>query len=51
MTGSKAKGRAYASQMSVPGERRFIKRDYQSRREDDAEDVAMEEPAVGQITT
>jgi hypothetical protein len=29
--GSKAKGRAYASQMSVPGERYFIKRTCQSR--------------------
>jgi hypothetical protein len=31
MTGSEAKGRAYASQMPVQGERRFIKRDRQSR--------------------
>jgi hypothetical protein len=31
MMGSEAKGRAYASQMPVPGERRFIKRDHQSR--------------------
>jgi hypothetical protein len=30
MTGSEAKGRAYASQMSIQGERRFIKRDRQS---------------------
>jgi hypothetical protein len=30
MTGSEAKGRAYASQMPVLGERRFIKRDRQS---------------------
>jgi hypothetical protein len=29
--GSKAKGRAYASQMPVPGERYFIKRNRQSR--------------------
>jgi hypothetical protein len=31
MIGSKAKGRAYASQMLVPGERYFIKRNCQSR--------------------
>jgi hypothetical protein len=31
MIGSKAKGRAYASQMPVPGERYFIKRNCQSR--------------------
>jgi hypothetical protein len=31
MTGSEAKGRAYASQIPVQGERRFIKRDRQSR--------------------
>jgi hypothetical protein len=31
--GSKAKGRAYASQMPVPGERYFIKRNCQSRAE------------------
>jgi hypothetical protein len=31
MTGSKAKGRVYASQMLVQGERRFIKCDRQSR--------------------
>jgi hypothetical protein len=30
MIGSKAKGRAYASQMLVQGVRRFIKRDHQS---------------------
>jgi hypothetical protein len=30
MKGSEAKGRAYASQMPVQGERRFIKRDRQS---------------------
>jgi hypothetical protein len=29
--GSEAKGRAYASQMPVPGKRYFIKRNYQSR--------------------
>jgi hypothetical protein len=31
MIGSKAKGRAYASQMPVPGERYFVKRNRQSR--------------------
>jgi hypothetical protein len=31
MIGSKAKGRAYASQMPVPGKRYFIKRNCQSR--------------------
>jgi hypothetical protein len=31
MIGSEAKGKAYASQMPVQGERRFIKRDRQSR--------------------
>jgi hypothetical protein len=31
MPGSEAKGRAYAPQMLVPGERRFIKHDRQRR--------------------
>jgi hypothetical protein len=31
MIGSEAKGRAYASQMPIPGERYFIKRNCQSR--------------------
>jgi hypothetical protein len=49
--GSKAKGRAYASLMPVPGERYFIKRSCQSRRRDHAKDAAAEEPAAGRIVT
>jgi hypothetical protein len=51
MIGSEAKGRAYASQMPVQGERRFIKRDRQSRARGSREDVATEEPAAGRTAT
>jgi hypothetical protein len=45
MTGSEAKGMAYASQMPVQGA--FVR----VGPEDHAEDVATEEPAAGRIAT
>jgi hypothetical protein len=51
MIGSKAKGRAYASQMPVPRKRYFVKRTVRAGRRDHAKDAAAEEPAAGRVIT